>query len=277
MTPIAAPPIGAVSPWFGSKRNLAPRIVEILGEHTAYWEPFCGSLAVLLAKPRSSMETVNDLHGDLINLCRVLKDEGAAIDLYGRLSRMVMHEQLFKEAAQEFRDRGNQPATEVPCVDRAENFMVCSWYGRNGVAGTQSYNQGFCIRYTKSGGHGAKRWCSAVESIPYWHQRLRMVTMINRDAFAILERIEDSKRVVIYVDPPYFVKGAKYIYDFEDEHHDRLAQALGRFQHTRVVLSYYDHPRLEELYGDWSKDVIEVTKHLVNQGMRQVRRNGLES
>lgn len=56
--------IKALSPWFGSKRNLAPRIVEAVGKHSAYWEPFAGSIAVLLAKPVVTMETVNDLHGD---------------------------------------------------------------------------------------------------------------------------------------------------------------------------------------------------------------------
>ncbi|MFN0195471.1 MAG: DNA adenine methylase, partial [Planctomycetaceae bacterium] len=45
------PTIGAIVPWFGSKRNLAPRIVEVIGPHQAYWELFGGSLAVLLAKP----------------------------------------------------------------------------------------------------------------------------------------------------------------------------------------------------------------------------------
>ncbi len=42
--------ITAIAPWFGGKRTLAPRIIEALGKHTAYWEPFCGSMAVLLAK-----------------------------------------------------------------------------------------------------------------------------------------------------------------------------------------------------------------------------------
>ena len=56
--------INAIVPWFGSKRYLAPRIVEQLGPHRAYWEPFCGSLAVLLAKPVASQETVCDLHAE---------------------------------------------------------------------------------------------------------------------------------------------------------------------------------------------------------------------
>src|ERR1044072_5384193 len=36
--------ISALAPWYGSKRTLAPEIVRQLGEHRAYWEPFCGSM-----------------------------------------------------------------------------------------------------------------------------------------------------------------------------------------------------------------------------------------
>jgi DNA adenine methylase len=39
-------PIKAIAPWFGGKRTLAPRITAELGAHRAYWEPFCGSMAV---------------------------------------------------------------------------------------------------------------------------------------------------------------------------------------------------------------------------------------
>ena len=51
MTALTKPKITAISPWYGSKRILAPRIVELLGDHKMYYEPFCGSMAVLLAKP----------------------------------------------------------------------------------------------------------------------------------------------------------------------------------------------------------------------------------
>ncbi|KKK94504.1 hypothetical protein LCGC14_2682220 [marine sediment metagenome] len=47
------PKIKAIAPWFGGKRNLAPKIVDALGDHRVYWEPFCGSMAVLMAKPPS--------------------------------------------------------------------------------------------------------------------------------------------------------------------------------------------------------------------------------
>jgi DNA adenine methylase len=259
--------ITAIAPWFGSKRVLAHRIIAELGPHRAYWEPFCGSMSVLLAKVPVAMETVNDMHGDLINLARVLADEAAAVELHGRLSRMLVHEDLFHEAAERWKARGHQPA-KVPDIDRAYDFFVCSWMGRNGVAGTQSYNQGFCVRYTKNGGHAATRFRSCVESIPAWHERLRTVTSLNRDGFELLERIEDAPGVAIYLDPPYLTKGAKYVHDLTWLDHRRLAKLAARFERARVVVSYYEHPDLAELYPApaWSKVSCPTTKAMVNQG-----------
>lgn len=260
--------IGALAPWFGAKRTLSSRIVSQLGPHRAYWEPFCGSMAVLLAKPVATMETVNDLHGDLVNLARTVQGEETAVELYARLNRTFMSEEVFKEQAAMWKAEGRRPAGEAPDVDRAFRFFLCSWMGMNGVAGTQSYNQGFCARYTKNGGHAAKRFHSAVESIPWWHERLRTVTILNRDGFDLLERIEDAAGVVIYCDPPYLAKGAKYVHDFTSDDHKRLARLLDRFQKTRVVVSYYEHPELDSLYPEWKRIPCETAKALVNSGKR---------
>ncbi len=260
--------VRAIAPWFGGKRNLAPKIIELLGPHRAYWEPFCGSMAVLLAKEPSSMETVNDLHGDLINLARVLQNKETAVDLYERLNRTLMCEPLHREAAERYKERGYHAPCDKPDVDRAYDYFLCAWIGRNGTAGTQSYNQGFCVRYTSGGGSPTKRWMSAIESIPAWHRRLMNVTILHADGVAILNRIEDREGTVIYCDPPYLVKGAKYVYDFEAGDHETLAAALARFQHTRVVVSYYDHPRLRELYPGWACKHIDVAKLMAHQNKR---------
>lgn len=257
--------IRAIAPWFGGKRNMADRIVEQLGPHKAYWEPFCGSLAVLFAKPVATMETVNDLNGDLINLARVVQDDSMSIRLFERCHRTLCAEDNFIDLAGVVTQFAKAPAAGPPNLDRAYAYFVTSWLGRNGVAGTESYNQGFCRRFTKNGGHAATRWTSAIESIPDWWERLRAVTILNDDAFSILERIEDAEGVVIYCDPPYIEKGAKYVHDFKADEHARLAKLLDRFQKTRVVLSYYDHPSLAAMYPDWDRKSIEVSKSLANQ------------
>lgn len=259
--------ITALAPWFGAKRNMAEAIVGEIGPHRVYWEPFCGSMSVLLAKPPCVMETVNDLHGDLINLARVIQDGRLGSELYRRLRRTFMSDVLHREAADRYRTAGYGNDC-VPNVDRAYDYFLCAWLGRNGVAGTGSYNQGFCVRYTANGGHAATRWTSVVESIPAWRRRLRNVTILCRDAFELLARLDDEPGAVVYLDPPYLVKGAKYVHDFADRQHEDLAVAVRRFRSARVVVSYYDHPRLKDLYPGWTKRTIEVTKSLVNQGMR---------
>lgn len=271
--------INAIAPWFGSKRTLAPRIVAELGPHAAYWEPFCGSMAVLLAKPRATMETVNDLHGDLINLARTIQHPRWGPSLYRALRRAVFSAEAFENSLQTLQScrAANDPSDHTPDLWWAHAYFIVSWMGRNGSAGTDAYNGGFCKRYTKSGGHGATRFANAVSSIPTWRRRLRDVTILNEDAFALLGKIEDAKGVVVYCDPPYLVKGCTYLHDFSAEEgtlhgddHARLAAGLARFAKTRVVVSYYDHPRLAELYPPdrWTKVHCPTTKALVNQGMR---------
>ncbi len=261
--------VNALAPWFGSKRTLAPEIVRQLGPHAAYWEPFCGSCSVLLAKPPCTMETVNDLHGDLINLARVVRDPRLGPQLYRRLRRTLACQTLHEEAAARLKERkASDPAPPEPDLDRAADYFLVSWMGRSGVAGSKKYSMGFCVRYTRKGGHGATRWVSAVDSIPAWHRRLRPVTVLSMDGLRLLQRVADDDRTAIYADPPYLVKGAEYTHDFTSEDHSRLAEQLRRFRAARVVVSYYEHPRLAELYPGWELVRCPVAKSLVNQGRR---------
>lgn len=270
--------ITAIVPWFGSKRTLAPVIVSEFGPHVSYWDPFCGSLAVLLEKPECSSETVNDLHGDLINLARVLRHHHYGPRLYRRLRRTLIHEDLFGQAEEAIGDgvfEGVGASDDEGLLDlaRACEFFLATWLGRNGVAGTTKGSCGkhFCVRYTKNGGHQGTRFNSAITSIPMWRRRLREVTILRRDGFELLERIDDQKGTVIYCDPPYIVKGAKYLHDFEAADHGRLAQALRRFKQARVVVSYYQHESLAELYPGWTVRKCSIAKALVQGGKRDQR------
>lgn len=56
--------------WPGGKTRLLPEILPLIRPHRLYIEAFAGGLAVMLAKPPSPAEIVNDLNGDLVNLYR---------------------------------------------------------------------------------------------------------------------------------------------------------------------------------------------------------------
>jgi len=249
--------VTALAPWFGSKRTLAPRIVEAIGPHTSYWEPFCGSMAVLLSKPRCRLETVSDLHGDLINLARVVRDPSASQELYRRARLTLCSDDELAAANQVIRA---SPASAALDVDRAYAYLVASWLYRNGSAGLREAktNNGLCVRWTNNGGAPGARWVSVIRSIAFWRRRLEKVAVLRRDGFKVIEKIPDEPEAAIYCDPPYLVKADTYEHDFVDDDHRRLADALRRFERARVVVSYYAHPRLAELYPGW--DVVDCSR-----------------
>ena len=68
-------------------------------------------MAVLLAKEPSQKETVNDLHGDLINLARVVADAEHAPRLYERLQQTLFSEGLLEQARRELAELTAIPTT----------------------------------------------------------------------------------------------------------------------------------------------------------------------
>lgn len=288
--------IKALAPWFGGKRTLADDIVLELGRHSQYFELFAGSLAVILAKAVCQKETVNDLHGDITNLARVVQLLDPAEELYGRLGRVVMSEGLLDDA------RGvleGTTAGDEPDVERAYWFFLASWMGRNGTAGTERQDYQIAVRWTKNGGSPSVRFRNAAESIPAWHERLKNVVVLRRDAFQIADRFEDVVETAIYADPPYPSEtrsnvaddgdsgagkgggGGRYLHEFRHggaglfcggvDDHARLAEILRRYTKARVVVSTYDCPRYRELYEGWTFVPKAMNKNLFNVGSRGER------
>ncbi|MCC7419834.1 MAG: DNA adenine methylase [Planctomycetaceae bacterium] len=273
---------------------MAPEIVRELGKHGQYFEPFCGSMAVLMAKEPSQKETVNDLHGDLINLARVIQSETAAEMLYDRLQKTLFSEDLLECAREKLDGDGDigrrldKPYDDVCDVERAYWYFLACWMGRNGTAGTARLDYQIAVRWTKGGGSPTVRFRNAVDSLPQWHQRLRNVVILKRDAFKILDRFEDCEATAIYADPPYVDttrskgaikngRGGKYLHEFEHgggmfgDDHDKLAEILRGYRKARIVVSYYDTERVRELYKGWT--IVDHTrqKHLHAQNGRGAR------
>jgi DNA adenine methylase len=259
--------ITSLAPWFGSKRTIAPSIVQEIGPHNVYWEIFCGSMAVILAKPPCRTEVVSDLHGDLVNLARCIQHPKLGPALYRRLRRVMSCETTFRESLAVVRAADVDPMS-CPDIDRAYHYFIASWQGMNGVAGTSNFNTNFARRFSSLGGDTGARWSGGVRSIPNFRKRLERVQVLQSDGIELASKIEDREGTVIYADPPYLVKGAKYKHDFAEEDHARLAEVLGRFRKTRVVVSYYADPRLAGLYPGWNVRPIDVAKSMVNSGKR---------
>lgn len=264
-------PVSRLAPWFGSKSRLAPTIVEELGEHRGYMELCAGSMAVLLRKPKCGLEVVNDLHGDLINLARVVASDRWE-ELCERCSRTLYCDGVFHDARELCKEPGPVAESVFEIQDehiqRAHWWFVAEWQGRNGTSGTRDYNNSPGLRTNPTGGSGTSRYQSAIASIQPWHERLKSVQIIRRDAFEFIARWHDEPGIAVYVDPPYVEKGSSYLHDFKREDHERLAAALRRFKSARIVVSYYDHPLIRDLYRGWRVVDCSISKGMYNQGGR---------
>lgn len=256
-------PITAIAPWMGSKRQLAQRIIHQLGHHHSYFEPFCGSMAVVLNKPAVRQEVVNDLNRDLVNVARVIQTRHLAAELLARLHFTLVAEEIYRESRRLMMAPYLGPLGNV---DRAYHALVLWWFGRNGIAGTKPTQSGFSARFSARGGSGSVRFRNLVSSVPWFAQRLAFVDVLNQDGLGVLGKIHDDPGTAIYCDPPYFVKAKRYLHDFESADHDRLAERLNSFRDARVVLSYYPNARLESLYPAprWRRIEIVVTQNIRN-------------
>ena len=70
----------AILKYPGAKNRLADWIVSFIPEHKVYLEPYFGSGAVFFNKPKSKIETINDLDGERhiakMQMIRTLKQQG---------------------------------------------------------------------------------------------------------------------------------------------------------------------------------------------------------
>lgn len=259
--------ITGIAPWFGSKRTMAPMIVEELGKHNYYFGLCCGSMSVEFVKKEAHHETVCDLHGELINLAWVIQTEDLAVRLFNRCQKTLYDDDLYQRSRDWLAERPTV-SYETPDLDRAYHYFLASWMGRNGVAGTERIGYQIATRWTQGGGSGPLRFKSAVDSIPPWCQRMRNMHIMRRDVFEVLPKIEDDNLVSIYADPPYIDEGGKYLHSFQPAQHCQLADDLCRFKKARVVVSYYDHEILADLYPGWMKIDCSRPKHLASQNKR---------
>lgn len=278
--------ITSIDPRFGGKRTMAPVIVQQLGPHGFYFEGCVGSLAVILAKEPCQHEMCCDLDGHVTNLAWVVQDEKLGPWLFHALQRVMYDDTLYLRSKAWLDEHAG---LEFPGPNGlwAYHYFIASWMGRNGVAGTERVNYQIATRWTKGGGSGPLRFRNATESIPAWADRLRNVHVLRRDLFEILPKIEDDDGVAIYVDPPYLhetMSGkARYVHDFptiEEEKaskgkkkgHLALAEILSTFKKARVVVSYYDHAILDQLYLGWTKMDCRRHQHLHVQNKRGMGR-----
>lgn len=225
----------------GSKARLAPWIVQHLPPHDSYLEPFCGSLTVLFAKPRSTVETVNDLDAQVVGFFRVLRERPED------LARLVA---LTPWARAEYEASYDPPTGDA--LEDARRFAVRSWqaYGmkRGGRSGWSNDFNGL------KGQRRIRLWATLPARLLAVAARLREVQIECRPALDLIARFRDPA-VAIYADPPYpqaLRTDGLYRHDLTVADHDALLDALDAHPGP-VLLSGYRCERYDTRLAHWTR------------------------
>lgn len=230
----------AIVKYPGSKWSLADWIIGFFPEHHSYLEPFFGSGAVLFNKPRSNIETVNDLDGNVVNLFEWIKKdpERLAHEIYWTPYARQVYEDAF---------------TMVPddSLGKAVNFYIRLNMGHgfrtNGEkVGWKNDVQG------RERSYASQDWCNLPEKIMQAAERLRGVQIENRPAAELIPRF-NYKNVLIYCDPPYMMEtrhGKQYRCEMDTADHEKLLTLLLAHKGP-VVISGYETELYNNMLAGW--------------------------
>ena len=171
---------------YGGKASIAKWIVSHFPEHRAYLEPLCGSAAVLLAKPRSFVEIINDLDERVTGMWRAIKSQPE--QLAAMLWATPYTAANWRRSA-----RGrHRPG-------RAADGAGAQFYCGNGNSSTWSIDKCPAPHKPKP-----EVWADWFRRILPAANRLRGVTLLHEDALVAIQRVYRDPDALIFVDPPYW-------------------------------------------------------------------------
>lgn len=230
----------AIFKYPGSKWSIANWIINFFPAHHSYLEPFAGSLAVLLNKPRSNIETVNDLDGNVVNLFEWIKND----------PEKLAHEIYYTPYSRQVYDKAFA-TNPKDSLKKAVNFYIRlnMGYGfrTNGEkVGWKNDVQG------RERAYAAKGWCELPKKIMMVAERLREVQIENKSAVELIPRF-NYPNVLIYADPPYMLgtrHGKQYQKEMDDKDHEALLQVLKQHKGPVLISGYKSDLYSREL-SDW--------------------------
>lgn len=236
----------------GAKWGLAEWIIGLFPKHHSYLEPFFGSGAVFFNKPRSNVETINDLDGEVVNFFECLKndpDRLARDILYTPYSRTVYNRAYSQEIPQD-------------PYERAVRLLVrCNMgHGFRTSGGRVGWKRDVAGRERA---YAAKAWCELPDVIVETAERLQGVQIECTPAAKLITQF-NSPDVLIYCDPPYLLStrgGKQYRCEMTDDDHLELLDVLKKHKGPAIISGYESELYNAELW-EWHRENTTATDQL---------------
>ncbi len=247
--------------WYGGKFSHLDWLLPLLPKCHHYCEPFGGSAAVILNREPSSVETYNDIDGEVVNFFRVLRDQK---------DKLIEAIGLTPFSREEYYFALDQDLNSISDLERARRFFIRARQSRTGLAQTASLGRwANCKNTSRSGMSGVvSRWLGSVEDLPFVASRLLSVQIENRPATEVIS-LYDSNDTLFYCDPPYVheTRGDEksYRYEMSGDEYQYLAAVL-RSCKGKVAISGYRCNLMDELFNGWNRfDALPKNCHSVKK------------
>jgi DNA adenine methylase len=248
-------PVRYVTPlrYPGGKSKLTGFVRTLLEKNDlaggAYVEPFAGGASIaisLLLTDHIANAHINDLdlsiyafwHSVLHEteaLCRLIRNKRISVAEWQRQQLVQRqpdsHDLLELGFSTFFLNRTNRSG------------IVCSGGMIGGVSQKGKWKLG--ARFNK------RELVQRIERIASLQNR---ITIHHEDAEHLLQHLLPlvPKKTLVYLDPPYYVKGERRLYAnfYQHSDHERIARIMRRTE-TPWLVSYDDQPEIRELYRDF--------------------------
>lgn len=218
--------------WPGGKSKLIQHILPLIPKHTCYVEPFAGGVAVFLAKPRSKIEVLNDLNGDLVNFYRCVRLH---------TDPLLTELEFVLNSRQEFSDFRDQPG--LTDIQRASRWWFrnrnCFRGGNLGVFGVSPTSAG-------SGASGSR--AARMETIRQLNLRLDRVT-IEHGSWEKVVKDYDRPETFFFMDPPYTHCGDTLYSAWAISDVQRLAERVFSLRGSWLI-TLNDQPEIRQIFAD---------------------------
>lgn len=239
--------------WHGGKWRLSSWLLKYMPAHDHYVEPYGGSAALLLQKPRSAMETYNDLDFSVVNFFQCLRDNWQALEEAITFTPYSEAEWLKAWAHIE-------TESILPPIESARRFYVRSMMSiaAPSVSWQNAWRRQKVLSKGSSGFSSpmkpAAKSFAETDHLYDLAMRLRGVQIENDGALNVITRY-DHPETLFYVDPPYVLgtrstKRDAYAFEMDDDDHGFMASILKNCS-AMIMLSGYESKLYEELFPNW--------------------------
>lgn len=210
--------------YYGGKQKLVSTIIPLIPEHKLYCEPFCGGAAVFFAKPKSSVEVINDLNGHVVNFYKVCKQDFAVLRM---LIQQTPHSRKIHRES-EFILKNPEAFSDIR---RAWAFWV-----QTNMSFSSKMFAGYA--YEKKSDKTIKRTLNKKLNFNKGiRDRFDLVDIESNDAVKVISS-RDTPNSFFYVDPPYYNSDCGHYKGYTLQDFEALLLCLSKVQGKFLLSSY---------------------------------------